>query len=180
METPPRNTRRLFFALWPDSVERAKLSAWQMPLQTLCGGKAMREETLHCTLAFLGEVPEARLEALCLLAQATACPPFDLELECANYWGHNHIVYAAPTKTPEPLAVLVASLEEGLRAHRFHFEQRAYKPHVTLLRHAQWTDAPLPPMPPVRWRCSGFVLVQSLGDAQGARYEVLCRFGGQA
>jgi 2'-5' RNA ligase len=180
MESTAEKTRRLFFALWPVAAGRAALSAWQTPLQTLCGGKAMRDETLHCTLAFLGAVPEARLEALCLLAQELAFTPFDLELDGAHYWGHNHIVYAAPAKTPEALAALVARLEGNLRKHRFHFEQRAYKPHVTLLRHAQWTDAPLPPMPCVRWHCREFALVQSLSDASGARYEVLCRFGGRA
>ncbi|MBU4045308.1 MAG: RNA 2',3'-cyclic phosphodiesterase [Gammaproteobacteria bacterium] len=180
MESAPETTRRVFFALWPAATERAALSAWQAPLQALCGGKAMRDETLHCTLAFLGEVPEARLEALCLIAQELDSQPFDLDLVGAHYWGHNHIVYAAPATTPDELVVLVARLEESLRKHAFHFEQRPYKPHVTLLRHAQWTDAPLPPMPSVRWRCREFVLVQSLGDAQGARYEVLCRFGVQA
>jgi 2'-5' RNA ligase len=180
MQSSAEKTCRLFFALWPAAAGRAALSAWQTPLQTLCGGKAMRDETLHCTLAFLGAVPEARLEALCLLAQELAFTPFDLELAAAHYWGHNHIVYAAPAATPDELSALVAGLEGNLRKHRFHFEQRAYKPHVTLLRHAQWTDAPLPPMSPVVWPCREFVLVQSLGDASGARYEVLCRFGTQA
>ncbi len=180
MESAPENTRRVFFALWPDAAESDALACWQAPLRERCGGKAMRADTLHCTLAFLGEVAEHRLEALQLAAQEAVFRPFLLAWRSAHYWGHNHIVYAAPDETPPELTGLVTSLQNILRAHRFRFEERPYKAHATLLRHAQWADAPLPPLPAVHWQVRDFVLVQSLGDAQGARYEVLCRFGGQA
>jgi 2'-5' RNA ligase len=179
MESAPENTRRVFFALWPDDAERATLASWQAPLHEICGGKAMRADTLHCTLVFLGEVEEHRLEALQLVAQEATFQPFALALSAAYYWGHNHIVYAAPDETPPELAEQVTSLQDILRKHRFRFEERPYKAHVTLLRHAQWTDAPLPPMPAVRWQARDFVLVRSLSDAQCARYEVLCRFEGR-
>jgi 2'-5' RNA ligase len=168
---------RLFFALWPTAAERAALSAWQQPLLDLCGGRVMRADTLHTTLVFLGEVAERRLEALRLAAQETNWQGFELKLTTAHYWGHNHIAFAAPDATPPQLAELVKELESRLRKHRFHFEKRPYKPHVTLLRNAQWSDAPLPTMPAVSWRFKDFVLVQSLRDEEGApHYEVLARF----
>ncbi len=83
---------RVFFALWPDDAERAALAAWQPPLEALYGGKAMRAETLHNTLVFLGNVAERRLEALKLAAQEAPGRAFALRLEEARYWGHNHIV----------------------------------------------------------------------------------------
>jgi 2'-5' RNA ligase len=171
------SSRRLFFALWPIDAERAALSAWQLPLCELCGGSPMRADTLHTTLVFLGEVAEHRLESLQLAAQETDFRRFELQLTAAHYWGHNRIVYAAPGTPPPLLAELVRDLERNLRRHRFRFEDRPYKPHVTLLRHAKWSDAPLPPMPAVRWQAREFVLVQSPGGEQGARYEVLARFG---
>jgi 2'-5' RNA ligase len=188
---------RLFFALWPSAAERAALAAWQPPLRERCGGRAMRADTLHATLVFLGDVAEHRLEALYLAAQETEFADFALNLATAHYWGHNHIVYAAPDVIPPQLADLVSELELNLRRHRFRFEQRAYKPHITLLRHAKWSDAPkagnpsptsgwteltpgLPPMPAVRWRVRSFALVQSLSDEHGARYKVLARFGESA
>jgi 2'-5' RNA ligase len=170
-------SRRLFFALWPSAAGRTALSAWQPPLSELCGGSPMRADTLHATLVFLGEVAEHRLESLQLAAQETDFRRFELKLAAAHYWGHNRIVYAAPETTPQPLAELVRDLELNLRRHRFRFEERPYKPHVTLLRHAKWGDAPLPPVPAVRWQVRNFALVQSLGGEQGARYEVLARFG---
>jgi 2'-5' RNA ligase len=176
MSQSDKNNRRLFFALWPSDTERAALVAWQPPLHELCGGRAMRANTLHATLVFLGVVAEHRLEALQLAAQETCFQRFELELAAARYWGHNHIVYAAPDGVPTQLAQLVNDLEDKLHKHRFRFEQRLYKPHVTLLRNAKWSDTPLPAQAKVCWQVHDFVLVQSVGDERGAHYEVLAHF----
>ncbi len=177
MSTQTREaSARVFFALWPDDAERAALAAWQPPLHKLCGGRTMRADTLHTTLLFLGDVVLHRLEALQLAAQEVAGESCDLAFEVARYWGHNHIVFAAPHAVPPQLAQLVQALEQHLIKHRFHFDRRPYKPHVTLLRHAQWNDAPLPEMKEVVWRICGFALVQSAPDDEGANYRVLARF----
>lgn len=182
MDSTPPNRLRLFFALWPDAAARAALSAWQAPLHELCGGRLMQRDTLHSTLVFLGEVETQRLAALQLAAQEVCSPRFAWSLVAAHYWGHNHIVYAAPEIAPPSLVELADKLERNLRKHHFHFDVRPYKPHVTLLRNAHWGDAPakpsnpLPPMPAVDWQVNGFVLVRSLSLAQGARYEVLAQF----
>lgn len=177
MQTPATpKTLRLFFALWPSASERTDLAAWQTALQHTCGGRVMRPEGLHATLVFLGEVESDRLEALQLAAQEVSAPDFTLLLDVAHYWGHNHIVFAAPGHVPPALLQLVSSLEQSLRRHHFKFDARSYKPHVTLLRKAQWSDSPLPVMPSVAWQLHDFALVQSVGDEQGARYEVLVRF----
>ncbi len=174
-QTNERNLR-LFFAFWPTATERAAMAEWQLPLRGLCGGRSMREDTLHTTLVFLGDVAEHRLQARRLAAQEVSCGGFGLVLKSAHYWGHNHIVYAAPETVPPQLAELVEGLERNLRKHHFHFEVRPYKPHVTLLRNALWSDVPLPPMRAVHWQVDDFVLVQSLHDEQGAKYEVLAHF----
>lgn len=167
---------RVFFALWPDEAERAALAAWQARLHKVCGGSAMRAATLHGTLVFLGDVAQHRLEALQLAAQEVEGECFDLAFDVARYWGHNHIVYAAPHMVPPRLENLAHDLELSLIKHRFRFDQRTYKPHVTLLRHAQWSDAPLPEMEKVVWRVRSFALVQSAPDEQGTNYSVLARF----
>ena len=167
---------RVFFALWPDDAERAALAAWQPVLHKLCGGRSMRADTLHATLAFLGNVVQHRLEALQLAAQEVAGAPFDLTFDVAHYWGHNHIVYAAPHAVPPQLMLLVQALEQSLGKHHFHFDKRPYKPHITVLRHAQWSDAPLPEMQKVVWRIRSYALIQSAPNAEGANYKVLARF----
>jgi 2'-5' RNA ligase len=176
MSPNQENIRRVFFALWPNAEERSALSAWQQPLLKLCGGRRMRDETLHATLVFLGEIVEHSLESLQLAAQEVDAQRFELLLSESRYWGHNHIVYAAPETVPPQLIQLVTNLECKLRKHHFHFEPRPFKPHITLLRHAKFDDKPLPEMPEVIWQVRDFVLVQSMNDEQGARYEVLARF----
>jgi 2'-5' RNA ligase len=175
-ESLHEKTVRVFFALWPNEAERGKLAAWQPDLHEICGGLAMRTDTLHATLVFLGEVESHRLEAIQLVAQEIEGLAFDLVLTEARYWGHNHIVYAAPHTVPTQLTQLVHDLEQRLLKHRFHFEPREYKPHVTLLRHAQWSDAPLPERRQVVWRAKSFALVQSTPAEKGANYRVLARF----
>lgn len=167
---------KVFFALWPTAAERGHLAEWQKPLQHLCGGRAMSGETLHNTLVFIGNVEQSRLEALQLAALEVSAASFELCFNGARYWGHNHIVYAAPDHVPQQLAQLVSVLEQRLMTHRFKFDRREYKPHVTLLRNAHWTDAPLPEMLPVRWRIKDFALVQSVQLDGQASYPVLARF----
>ena len=167
---------RVFFALWPTATERNHLAAWQTPLKRLCGGRAMRGETLHNTLVFIGDIDQSRLEALQLAAQEVSGESFELCFNDARYWGHNHIMYAAPDEAPQQLAQLAGALEHSLIRHGFQFDSRDYKPHVTLLRNAHWTDAPLPAMQPVCWQIKGFALVQSVQRGGLAGYRVLARF----
>lgn len=174
--SPAEQTAKVFFALWPNAAERSHLAAWQTPLHLLCGGRAMHVESLHNTLVFLGEVKASRLEALQLAAEEVSVERFELCFDTARYWGHNHIVYAAPNPLPQQLVQLVGTLEQSLIRHRFKFDSRAYKPHVTLLRNARWTDTPLPAMPPVCWQSNDFALVQSAHQDGPAGYRVLARF----
>lgn len=177
MSDPSGNANaRVFFALWPTDAERDQLAAWQKPLHHLCGGRTMRSETLHNTLVFIGAVEQSRLEALQLAAQEVNGKAFELCFDVAHYWGHNHIVYAAPGGVPQQLAQLLDTLEQRLTVHRFGFDRRAYKPHVTLLRNAKWTDAPLPAMQPVCWQIRDFALVRSEPADEAASYRVLARF----
>jgi 2'-5' RNA ligase len=166
----PSDPIRLFFALWPDELVRRSLSGWPLP----CGGRTMSSPTLHATLVFLGEVEAVRLEALKLAAEEVVAAAFDLRFDVARYWGHNHILYAAPRIVPGRLLNLVSELERHLLKHHFIFERREYKPHVTLMRNVHWNDTPLPEMTPVYWRVREFVLLQSVPG--GAHYRILANF----
>jgi 2'-5' RNA ligase len=168
------DTARIFLALWPSVSERRALAAWQAKLKDL--GRVMRPETLHATLVFIGEVEVARLEALQLAAREVSSGRFDLCFDEARYWGHNHILYAAPSLVPPRLVQLVSELERHLIRHRFRFNQHEYKPHVTLLRNVSFRDDPLPAMQPVCWRIKEFVLVQSQRQDGEVNYRVLAHF----
>lgn len=167
---------RVFFALWPDTQAREAIASWQVPLSNIVGGRVQPAKNMHNTLVFLGAVPVERMENLRLAAQEVNGEIFQLDFNLARYWGHNQIVYAAPELVPPQLTKLVQALEQALQNHHFVFERRGYKPHVTLLRHAKWSDTPLPPMQPVKWAVQDFVLVQTHGEDQGVHYEVLAHF----
>ena len=167
---------KVFFALWPTAAERSQLAEWQIPLQHLCGGRTMRGETLHNTLVFVGGIEQSRLAALQLAALEVSAACFEVCFDEACYWSHNHIVYAAPSHVPQKLAQLASALEHLLTVHRFKFEPRDYKPHVTLLRNARWADLPLPEMLPVCWQINDFALVQSMRNGGLAGYRSLARF----
>jgi RNA 2',3'-cyclic 3'-phosphodiesterase len=175
-DLPEHSSIKVFFALWPTALENSHLASWQAPLKRLCGGRAMRDETLHNTLVFIGNIERSRLEALQLSAQEARATHFELCLDEARYWGHNRIVYASPGHVPQQLAQLATALRQCLKRHYFKFDLREYKPHVTLLRNAHWTDVPLPEMQPVCWQIQDFALVQSIQQNGLANYRVLARF----
>lgn len=136
----------------------------------------MRDETLHATLVFIGNIELHGMEALQRVAREVSAKCFELCFDEARYWGHNHIVHAASGHMLQPLAQLVDALEQRLAAHHFKFDRRDYQPHVTLLRNARWSDAPLPAMQPVSWQIRDFALVQSVPHDGLADYQVLARF----
>lgn len=74
------------------------------------------------------------------------------------------------------LAQLVNVLMQHLTAHCFKFDWCEYKPHVTLLRNAYWSDAPLPAIQPICWQIRDFALVQSVPQDGLTGYRVLARF----
>ncbi len=112
------------------------------------------------TLAFLGDVARARLPELVALARDCAGDAFELCLDKTGGWSRQHIVWMAPQDMPATLDRLVATLEAALRVHDFRREDRAWRPHVTLLRDAQaLRDVPQAAM---QWAVRDFVLVESL------------------
>jgi len=131
----------------------------------------MRPETLHITLAFLGDTSADRLETLLAAAATLAPQAASLVLDETGYWRHNRIIWAGASIVPQPIAALVADLRAALAEARFTFDSKPFVPHVTLLRKAA-PSGPLPALQPIEWRVTRFVLVRSTLDATGSRYEI--------
>jgi 2'-5' RNA ligase len=55
-----RVTLRAFFALWPDATVRAALAPLVRDIARKVHGRPTAVESIHLTLAFLGEVAEER------------------------------------------------------------------------------------------------------------------------
>jgi 2'-5' RNA ligase len=162
---------RVFFAVWPDEPVRDALSAAALRAQAECGGRATAAEKIHLTLFFVGDVERARIAELERIAKAICGAPFELETDVLGYWRHNRIVWAGTRVTPAALTRLAADLTTRLVAAGYRAEDRAYAPHVTLVRNAR--RAPLETslrMP--AWHAQEFVLAES---ARG-RYDVVSRW----
>lgn len=143
------------------------------------GGRPTCQETIHLTLAFLGDIPESRLPELIAAAQAVRAPAFMLELDRLGYWRHNRIRWAGCAATPPALVELASRLREVLNAAHFAVDRdhAEFVPHITLLRKCIHPGIQQAIEPPLQWPAGEFVLVRSRLDAEGANYERLAEFG---
>ena len=168
------DTLRLFFALWPDDATRDALNRTGKWLHQHWGGRRMRADTLHITLAFLGSTPADQLEALFACADAVQTDAFDLVLDQAGYWRHNRIGWLGATQTPPPYVEMVGVLNAALRGAGYSVDARPHVPHVTLLRNS--VGGAVPECEPVCWPISDFVLVASRRESDGMHYDVIRRW----
>ena len=162
-------TARLFFALWPDDATRAAFDQIAANLHANWGGRRMLSDTLHMTLAFLGDTPIARLDALRELAATVPGEAFTLQLDRPGCWQHNHIGWLGLASAPPALMQLVKDLRQAMKASKFAFDEKRFVPHITLCRNAQC--GPSPSCQPVVWRAQDFVLLASRKQRPG--YDVL-------
>ncbi len=139
------------------------------------GGKRTRDDSIHLTLAFVGDVDSARLAELLEPPAALTVTRFTLTLDSWGCWPRNGIAWVAPSRVPQPLRELAAGLEVWLRAAGFEMDIRPFNPHATLVRRAQCV--PLPDSTPtVDWWVEEFVLVRSTPTSNGSRYETIGRW----
>lgn len=135
----------------------------------------MARDSLHLTLAFLGDVAAERLAAAALAAVRVRSPAFALHLDRVGYWRHNKVVWAGCDAMPPALADLAASLAASLRQQGFALDERPFAPHVTLLRKAG-SAFDEPAWSGVGWPVREFTLVESRLSGSGSRYTVLQRW----
>ena len=167
---------RVFFALWPPAATLAALAEWAAQAQLLTGGKLTRPESIHLTLAFLGEVAEERVGDAIRAARSVRGARHTLPIERAKIWTHNHIAWVGPDRTPPALASLAESLREHLQAQGFALESRPFAAHVTLVRKAMGRAERLPQLQRVDWPVDEFTLVRSRISPKGSSYEIVEQF----
>ena len=130
----------------------------------------MRQDTLHLTLAFIGDVPRDQLSSLIPVGDGIGPAAFTLSLDRVAAWRHNRIVWAGAERVPEALAGLVERLNAALADAGFPVEQRKFAPHVTLIRKADGDFPRRDIVPPIHWPVRGFSLMESMRNEEGARY----------
>jgi RNA 2',3'-cyclic 3'-phosphodiesterase len=169
-------TARLFLALVPDEATRAALAAhadaWHWPADAA----RYASTDWHVTLHFIGPVPRQRIDELrAALAVHTAA--FELRFGEPALWPHG-LAVLRPMDVPARLHQLHGDLGRVLRRLGLRTDERPYRPHITLARHA--AQARLPDKyPAFDWLVQGYALMESTGEA-GQRYRELQHYGSAA
>ncbi|HEY3486514.1 MAG TPA: RNA 2',3'-cyclic phosphodiesterase [Gammaproteobacteria bacterium] len=167
------NSKRIFFALWPDAQVRNQLQKLLSQFTAEVGQRHAPED-LHLTLVFIGQVGPEYYQCLRQTAVQVEFEPFAFELSRYGYFAKARVVSVEPDTAPL-LAELAQKLKNNLRSCGYKPERREYRPHVTLLRKS---PPPLEPaaFEPIVWTADRFCLVESHAPKNGRRYTVLEEF----
>jgi 2'-5' RNA ligase len=189
---PPRAPRdeaatlRAFFAIELAAPARAAAGALLHALRERPGADGVRwvrEENLHVTLRFLGDVAEDAVPALLrgVAARTVAIAPFSMGLGAVHPFPSQRRprVVALAVQPPEPMLELAAAVERGVVEAGFEPEPRRFRAHLTLgrvrprqkLPHVTGPDTP--EAEPTR--VEEVVLFRSEQHLRGSRYTPLGR-----
>ena len=167
---------RVFFGLELDRKSAMAIATWR-DRELSCPGRAVPAANFHITLAFAGELDNARQEQLCLsVDEWLAGSPVsgaDLTLDRIGYWPKPGIYWLGCRSFPQQLARLAEKLS-GLTARAGGKPGRkSFQPHVTLYRGC--TGAPAAPstVPSIPVSYRHFALFESVAGNSGVSYRVL-------
>ena len=180
MRPAPGAASRVFFALWPDTGACAALDALARACAAQTGGRAPAGENLHLTLAFIGNVTASRARQLGEIGAvaAAAVPPFTLTLDRIGAFHKQGLAWAGPSSPDASLERLARKLGNELAGAGFELEQRAFHPHVTLVRRGRTRLLDVARVgtalaTPIVWNVARMTLAVSQQARGGSRYLAL-------
>lgn len=164
--------QRLFFALWPDEAFCDDLLQRSQFWLSKTNGRAVAQENLHVTLAFLGNVDDTQQACLEQVAAATGAEAFRLSLNHLAMWPQPRVVWAGASEAPAAFVELAKALQQGARGCGLSIESRPPVAHLTLKRKV--SKAPVgEDFEPLNWDVQRFYLVASKTFSEGVVYERL-------
>lgn len=161
-----------FFALWPEAAVRRRLAAAAAALPLGDGSAAYRikPERLHLTLAWLGDIGRAQVDAAILAGEDVQAKPFLLKLDRCGHFPNASTAWLGPSTLLPALARLKAELDRELLRYGLPVASEAFVPHLSCQRNVR-TLAEAAPFE-VLWPVTGFALLRSArsqGKADGYR-----------
>ena len=163
------NTKRLFFALWPDHRQRDRLRDVINSVAKTVEGQPVDRRNWHITLAFIGAFPEQRVPFLLERAAEIRVEPFRLNFDRLEYWPRPRVASLTAATVPAELQALVDALNSVLRDAGIEPEERVYRPHITVVRRARaFTTERLAQRMSTEW--SSFELMESVSGPGGVSY----------
>jgi RNA 2',3'-cyclic 3'-phosphodiesterase len=151
-------TRRLFFALWPDDRIRAGIVARRELLGPI-SRRRVPDHNLHLTLLFLGDQPAERVGDIETAAAGVAGRACTLCLDRIGWFPGARVAWLGGD-APLPLMQLVEDLGSAVKPLGLRFDERRFRPHVTLYRQVSRRPG-LRAIEPLEWPAREFVLVES-------------------
>lgn len=163
------DSSRLFFALWPDELTRLELRRLSQAIEAK-GFRPVQPQNVHVTLVFLGRVETTSELLIKNGVTGISAKPFVLTFDQLSYWSKPRILCLTCSQTPDEVELLVTALNREVAGCGLQTENRPYRPHITLARHAHY----LPDMSfePIVWRAGSFCLVESCSEPGGVNYKV--------
>lgn len=175
-QAPASAQARVFLALCPGPDVAAALAqhaeSWDWP----AGAARYASADWHVTLHFMGQVARSRIDEL-RAGLAVPMTPFELRFGEPALWPHG-LAVLLPIATPPALAALHAQLGRAVRRLGLKTDERPYRPHLTLARHAARAQ-PRGRWPAFGWPVQAYALMESTGQSD-ARYRLLQQYGAQA
>ncbi len=125
---------RLFIAINFDERTKGQMIEVQKRLKSLGNGRFSSPENLHLTLAFLGEIPEERVDGIKAAMDSVDVPAQTLVFESVGCFRRNSELWWIGLKKTPALMKLQQDLSDALTGAGFRLENRSFKPHITLAR----------------------------------------------
>jgi RNA 2',3'-cyclic 3'-phosphodiesterase len=129
---------RLFIAVSPPEDVRSHLAAeLSRHRELLDGARPVRPVQWHLTLAFLADVPEAKVADVraALSVAAGSVAPFTLELTGAGAFGRDRaVIWTGLAGQVDKLERFARLLRGGLVAAGLPLDSRSFTPHLTVAR----------------------------------------------
>jgi 2'-5' RNA ligase len=170
---------RLFVALeLPLAVRDALLAA----MGGVAGARWQRDDQLHLTLRFIGEVDRHQAADVAAALGTVNVVPFRLSLAGPGSFdkrGRIDTLWVGVTPQDE-VAALARRVDQALQRIGLPAETRAFLPHITVARFGREAGSlgafPLQPLPVQPFDVSGFGLWESVLTHDGADYRIVERY----
>jgi 2'-5' RNA ligase len=125
---------RVFIAINFSTETRTRLIALREELRTKSqSGNFSRDENLHLTLAFIGEVSPKKLDKIKAIMDTVTFEPFEVAVDRLGTFSRGTLWWAG-LREDKPLMWLQHEIEHKLALCGFEMGGRDYHPHITLGR----------------------------------------------
>lgn len=159
--------------MWPDDAVKQQCAKLMRGLLKP-GDRPVNPDNMHVTTVFLGAVDEVLESALIQAAAEIKLEPFTIGFDELSFWRKPAIICLTSRRPDEKSTMLAEQLSAMVSSFGHPVEDRAYQPHVTLIRKAK--QAMQMEFEPIIWRADAFCLVESRSMPEGVDYRVIRRW----